>query len=259
MLADKMDEQSARDEPHLTALLNEIKRSVMVPSDRVPPDLVTMNSRVVVRDLETDEATLYTLVFPDAGDDAGNLSVLSPVGTAILGFSCGDTIQWPGPAGRLRLRIERIEYQPEAAGDDPPPPPRAIIAGYGVVGRCAAEALQDAGFVVTLLEINPATIDTQTALGNRAVLGSATDAEDLRAAGIADATALILTIPEEQDAIEACRVARGLNPRVFIVARTNFYSKGLAALRHGADDVVVQEVVTAEAMRDLVANKLYKP
>lgn len=256
MLAEKIDEQSDRDEPHLTALMAALKRSLMVPSDMVPPDLVTMNSRVVVRDLETDQTATYTLVFPDAAGDEGYLSILSPIGTAILGFSCGDTIEWPGPNGRLRLRIEALEYQPEAAGDEPPPPPRAIVAGYGVVGRCAAEALENTGFAVTLLEINPATIDTQTALGSRAVLGDATNADDLRAADIAKATALILTLPDENEVVEACGVARSLNPRIFIVARTHFFSKGLDALKHGADQIVVQEVVTAEAMRDVVAKKL---
>lgn len=257
MLADKIDEQSPGDAPHLKALVTELKQSVMVPSDKVAPDLVTMNSRVVVRDLKTDRAARYTLVFPDTADEEGHLSILSPIGTAILGLTCGDTIDWPGPNGLLRLRIEAIEYQPEAAGDEPSPPPHAIIAGYGVVGRCAAESLKNTGFAVTLLEIKRATIDTQTALGYRAVLGDVTRADDLRAAGIATATALIITIPNENEAVEACRIAHGLNPRVFIVARTNFVSKGLAALQHGADYVVVEEVVTAHAMRDVVAKKIY--
>lgn len=257
MLAAKLEEQSAEEAPHVAALMHAMKSSVMLGSDGVPADLVTMNSRVVVRDLTSGQVGTYTLVFPHAADEAGQLSVLSPMGTAILGFSCGDTIEWPGPGGRLRLRIEAIEYQPEAAGDEPAPPPIAIIAGFGVVGRCAAEALRDTGFGVTVLEINQSTIDTQTSLGYRAVRGDATCAEDLRAAGIDRATALIITIPDENDAIESCRVAHVLNPRVFIVARTNFVSKGLAALEHGADHVVVEEVVTAHAMRDVVAKKLY--
>jgi CPA2 family monovalent cation:H+ antiporter-2 len=131
-----------------------------------------------------------------------------------------------------------------------------IVAGYGIVGRCTAEGLEREGFAVTILEINEATIKKQTALGRRAIHGDARNADDLRNAGIDTAETLVLTIPDENDAIEACRVAHGLHPKVFIVARTNFVSKGLTALRHGADHVVIEEVVTAEAMRDVVVKKL---
>lgn len=258
LLADEIDKQSATNEPHITSLMAELKRAKTVPTDKVAPDVVTMNSRVVIRDLKTHQTSTYTLVFPDAADDDSKLSILSPIGTAILGYASGDTIQWPGPDGMLRLRIEAIEYQPEAAGDEPPPPPHAIIAGYGVVGRHTAQALEDAGIATTLLEINRATVDTQTALGRRVVHGSATNADDLRAAGIETATALVLTIPDENQAIQACRVAHNIQPGIFIVVRTNFVSKGLTALQHGADHVVIQEVVTAEAMRDVVVKKLFE-
>ncbi len=89
-----------------------------MPPERIPPDVVTMNSRVVLRDLDSDETMTYTLVFPkDADIGAGAISVLAPVGTAIIGYAVGAVIEWPVPGGIRRIRIEQILYQPEAAGD----------------------------------------------------------------------------------------------------------------------------------------------
>lgn len=77
-----------------------------------------MNSKVILRDLDTQEIMTYTLVFPnDANYEAGAISVLAPVGTAILGYSEGDTVEWPVPSGMRRLLVEKVVYQPEAAGD----------------------------------------------------------------------------------------------------------------------------------------------
>jgi regulator of nucleoside diphosphate kinase len=77
-----------------------------------------MNSQVLLCDIDTLETMTYTLVFPkDADIDSGSISVLAPVGTAILGYRQGDIVEWPVPAGIRRLRIEKVLYQPEAAGD----------------------------------------------------------------------------------------------------------------------------------------------
>ncbi len=137
-------------------------------------------------------------------------------------------------------------------------PRPAIVAGYGLVGRTTAEGLARAGFDVTILEVNEETIDKQTALGRKAIHGDARKAEDLIKAGIEHAETLVLTMPDENDALEACKVAHGIRPEVFIVARTNFVSKGLAALQHGADHVVIEEIVTAEAMEKAVVGHLTK-
>ena len=76
-----------------------------------------MNSKVVLRDLQTSATMPHSLVFPrDANADAGALSVLAPVGMAILGYTEGDIVEWPVPSGLRRLRIEKIACQPEAAG-----------------------------------------------------------------------------------------------------------------------------------------------
>ena len=103
----------------LQALASELQRADIVSPADVPPDLVTMNSQIVVYDMDTREKMTYRLVFPsDANIDEGSISVLAPIGTAILGYSKGDVVEWPVPAGMRRIRIEKIIYQPEAAGDE---------------------------------------------------------------------------------------------------------------------------------------------
>lgn len=114
-VAEDFGKQSRKD---LKDLIGELSRAKVVPSKAVPPDVVTMNSKVVLRDADTSEEMTYTLVFPHEADvDAGAISVLAPVGTAILGYRQGDVVEWRVPAGMRRIRIEKILYQPEAAGD----------------------------------------------------------------------------------------------------------------------------------------------
>jgi regulator of nucleoside diphosphate kinase len=106
------------DRRHLEDLERELERAVVVEPHDVPADVVTMNSQVRFRDLDTLEQMTYRLVFPkDADVDAGAISVLAPVGTALLGHSEGSTVEWMVPSGRRRLEIVQILYQPEAAGD----------------------------------------------------------------------------------------------------------------------------------------------
>ena len=89
---------------------------VVAPAD-IPPDVITMNSKARLRDLETGEKMIYTLVFPDVANiEDGKISVVAPIGTAMLGQRVGDEVQWDVPAGRVRLRVEQLLYQPEAAG-----------------------------------------------------------------------------------------------------------------------------------------------
>ncbi len=112
------DEFNYRDRTDLKRLAEELEHGTLVDSRDVSPTVVTMNSRVLLRDLETGETSEYTLVFPkDADIESGRISVMSPLGTAILGSSVGDTIEWAVPAGTRRIRIEAVPYQPEAAGD----------------------------------------------------------------------------------------------------------------------------------------------
>lgn len=117
-LIEVADAVDGRHRQNLEALADELDKAEVVPSKEVPPDVVTMNSKVALRDIDTAEEMTYALVFPrDANLDEGAISILAPVGTAILGYAVGDVIEWPVPSGIRRIRIERILYQPEAAGD----------------------------------------------------------------------------------------------------------------------------------------------
>jgi regulator of nucleoside diphosphate kinase len=106
-----------RDHSLLDRLEGELTRAKVVSGRRVPADVVTMNSRVRVTDLDTGKESTYQIVFPrDANVSNNMISVLAPIGTALLGFKAGSKIEWETPGGIRRLRIDAVEYQPEAAG-----------------------------------------------------------------------------------------------------------------------------------------------
>jgi regulator of nucleoside diphosphate kinase len=107
-----------RDRGDLEELEAELQEGKLVDSKSVPSNVVTMNSRVELIDVDENKSMIFTLTFPkDADIDAGKLSVLSPVGTAIIGRSEGDVIEWRVPARFRRFKIQKLLYQPEAAGD----------------------------------------------------------------------------------------------------------------------------------------------
>lgn len=100
-----------------SALRAELDRAEVVDPARMPPDVITMNStaRFVIHDGSERE---LTLVYPrDADGRADRVSILAPVGSALLGLRIGDSIDWPVPGGNLSLRVLSIRYQPEAAGE----------------------------------------------------------------------------------------------------------------------------------------------
>ena len=102
---------------YLRRLKRELETARIVPAAEVEADVVTMNSHVRVRDLDTDRTEHVTLVFHGDSDVfGGRLSVLTPLGTELIGQRVGDEIDWEVPAGLRRLRIEGILYQPESAG-----------------------------------------------------------------------------------------------------------------------------------------------
>jgi regulator of nucleoside diphosphate kinase len=109
---------AARDQPLLETLQGELDRAHIVEPSAVPSDVVTMNSRVRLIDVETKEEHVYTIVFPsEANLEEHKISILAPIGTALLGYRVGDTVEWPVPGGIRRLRIDALLYQPESAGD----------------------------------------------------------------------------------------------------------------------------------------------
>ena len=96
----------------------ELHRANIVPQRSVPADVVTMNSEVVYEDVATFEKRTVHLVYPKDADASRELiSVLAPIGSALLGLRVGQSIEWPVPAGTRRIRVLEIHYQPEACGD----------------------------------------------------------------------------------------------------------------------------------------------
>ncbi len=102
---------------HLESLQEELDRAHVVDPTAIPPDVVTMNSRVRLKNLDTKQESELTLVFPSLADlEHQKISVLAPIGMAILGYRSGDIVNWPVPAGVLKMQTREVLYQPEAAG-----------------------------------------------------------------------------------------------------------------------------------------------
>ena len=97
----------------------ELMRAEVVEPQEIPPTVVTMNSTVEFRVASSSEVFRLTLVYPkDVDASGGTISILAPVGSALLGLSEGDQIEWPKPGGgSLQVLIEKVVYQPERAGE----------------------------------------------------------------------------------------------------------------------------------------------
>lgn len=105
---------SFRDQEHLQELKSELERALVLERTDVPADVVTMHTRVRVLDLSSGESKEYVLVYPvDADVSTHHISVLAPLGTALLGYRAGDEVEWEMPGGVRRLRIESVA-QPSA-------------------------------------------------------------------------------------------------------------------------------------------------
>ncbi|MFO0701321.1 MAG: nucleoside diphosphate kinase regulator [Nitrospira sp.] len=106
-----------REHRHLESLQDELDRAHVIDPIAIPPDVVTMNSRVRLKNLDTGQESELTLVFPSLANlEHQKISVLAPIGTAILGYRTGDVVDWPVPAGVRKVQIQEVLYQPEAAG-----------------------------------------------------------------------------------------------------------------------------------------------
>ena len=105
--------------PNTDLLRAELDRAVIVEPEELPPSVVSMNSQVRFADEETGAESEVHLVFPAHADpDNQRISILAPIGSALLGLSVGDRIEWPVPDGRTRqLRVVELVHQPEAEGD----------------------------------------------------------------------------------------------------------------------------------------------
>ena len=104
--------------PSARALETELARAQVVGHDEVPAGVVTMNSRVHCREESSGKDYHLTLVYPkDANADEGKISILAPVGSALLGLQVGQHIDWPAPGGKtLKLELLSVEAQPKDGG-----------------------------------------------------------------------------------------------------------------------------------------------
>lgn len=116
-LIEKTREGNGVDRQYLNKLEAELDRAEIVDAKDIPANVITMRSTIRLKDLVSGEENTYSLVFPTEADfSQGKISVLAPIGTAILGYKSGDTIEWTVPSGLRKLKVDKIVYQPEAAG-----------------------------------------------------------------------------------------------------------------------------------------------
>ena len=117
-LVTAMKDKKSVELSNLDALGAEIRRAERVDPKKITPEFITMNSEFEVTDLDNNKQMKLRLVYPkDADFTRGNVSVLSPLGSALLGYKAGDTISFRVPKGEKKIRIEKVLYQPEANGE----------------------------------------------------------------------------------------------------------------------------------------------
>jgi Kef-type K+ transport system membrane component KefB len=212
------------------------------------------------------QAGEFTLVLLAAGRRAGLYT--TDQHSALVGTVVASLIVVPAlyeVALRLRVRVARIRTAPwigrsflerPSEPDGPgasrrPGEPgafRGIVAGFGPVGRTVADALEKNGVALTVIELNPRTVERQHLIGRRVVYGDASNLEVLEAAGLGSADVLVMAVPDEEATLRACHVARAQRPDLFIIARMPVLSKAIQAMEAGADHTVVDEIATAEAL-----------
>ncbi|MCO8042021.1 nucleoside diphosphate kinase regulator [Acinetobacter bohemicus] len=103
----------------MMSLEDELARAEVMKPDEIPSNIVTMHARVLLTIAPSTESVEITLVYPhEFKGEKGQLNVVAPVGTAILGLAEGQTIEWPQPDGHMmKVKIEKVLYQPEREGD----------------------------------------------------------------------------------------------------------------------------------------------
>jgi CPA2 family monovalent cation:H+ antiporter-2 len=136
---------------------------------------------------------------------------------------------------------------------------KVIIAGFGLAGRWIADIFDRHGIEYVVVDTNRTTIEAQRKIGRGVIEGNIADEATLRAAGIDSASILALTVPDEEAVLKATRLARQLNPNIYIVARTLYSSSGMQAAQFGADEVVKAEQVVARQFYEMLLRKIGKP
>jgi len=148
-------------------------------------------------------------------------------------------------------------------GDDGPAPAPAvdaakhiIIAGFGVVGRNLAEHFSARDIDFTIVDLNTGTVLRQNQLGHKTVYGDISNIDVLESAGLHDAEAVVITIPDDDMTLRAVGTIRRARPDVFIAVRASYLSRAIMAHEAGADHVTIEEVATAQDMALRVLDQL---
>jgi len=100
------------------SLMKELNSAEIVEPEKIPSNVVTMNSVVRISFLNTNRQIQFQIVYPrEANVKENKISIFSPIATALIGYKAGDQVEWIVPAGLTKIRIDEIIYQPEASGD----------------------------------------------------------------------------------------------------------------------------------------------
>ncbi|MEM8757967.1 MAG: NAD-binding protein, partial [Planctomycetota bacterium] len=186
------------------------------------------------------------------GDDAARIEtvvigvvflslLITPGVMAGSGSLVGKITHWP--LNPLRTHAAFQETKAAASGR-----PLVVVAGFGPVGRAVADRLTQQHVDIAVIEMNRKTVERQTALGRRIIYGDVTNPEVLTSAGVEGASAVVLTIPDDEVMLRACKAIRAMNSEAYIAARTEYLSRAFLAREFGANHVIVEEMATAEAM-----------
>lgn len=160
-------------------------------------------------------------------------------------------VDWPDGSRVIVTPVCTVEARADVDG-------HVIIVGFGLAGRCVADLLDQARLPYTIIEKNPVTVETQRALGRNIVEGDATDTNTLMEANLTEAALLALTIPDEDAVLRATALARRLRPEIYIIARTNYSSKGMRASQLGADEVIKAEQAVAWQFYERLSRKIHR-
>jgi CPA2 family monovalent cation:H+ antiporter-2 len=209
----------------------------------------------------------FSLVFVNVAEEKGVLEASTAANTiAIIVISLILTPALVDLGRRWSIRWQGARTAPwigRAIGAGETPPVRArggpfvILGGFGQVGRAVGTALDLADIDYAVVELNPSCFrDKDGQRQQQFIYGDVSNAEVLLSAGIEQTQALVLTMPDEQTVLNACAIARRLQPNIFIAARINFAGHQRLARDLGADLVVVEELETANAMKQAVLKRL---
>lgn len=102
----------------VSRLSKELSSAEMLPQAAISGNIITMNSRVVMKDISSEREAELTITYPhDANNRERKVSIFSTIGIALLGKQVGDIVSWKTPAGNSKFEISKVTYQPEAVGD----------------------------------------------------------------------------------------------------------------------------------------------